>query len=143
VDFIVKLSFGHNLHPVLFLEVKDDAFVDTPKKRFTAAEQIRARFETMLGDCPLPRLYGISVLGTSLRVYVANTATREITPAFSDWPNSVRNVPPNFLQGGWDTDILSPEGFGRMKDIVKDIKDNALTLKRIASGLRASPRVVR
>ena len=131
VDFVVKLCVANTVNrPVLFLEVKDDASNNSAKLRFKAADQIRQRFQAMLPYCPLPRLYGLSVIGTSLRVYVGDVATGTVEPGFANWPGSARNVPPDFLEDGWNMDILSREGFQRMKEIVDDIRTQITVLKR-------------
>jgi hypothetical protein len=53
--------------------------------RFEADDQIRHRYKEMFGNCPLPRLWGLSLLGTSLRVYCGTVATRTIKPELPDF----------------------------------------------------------
>ena len=53
-----------------------------------ADEQIHLRFDQMLQNCPLPVLYGLSFLGTSMRVYSGNVATGNIIPELIDNPRS-------------------------------------------------------
>ena len=70
VDFVVFLVvFNANRRPVLFAEIKDDGWAHRAGFRFNADDQIRRRYDMMLPNCPLPRLWGLSLLGTSLRVY--------------------------------------------------------------------------
>ncbi|KIL60254.1 hypothetical protein M378DRAFT_168267 [Amanita muscaria Koide BX008] len=83
----------------------------------------------MLHNCPLPRLWGLSLLGTSLRVYAGDVATGELEPVFIDRPSPSRILPRDFLEGGWNIDILSQEGFNKMKEIVKEIIRNAAALE--------------
>ena len=101
--------------PFLFAEIKDDGWVDEPDKRWRADIQMRRRFDEMLDKCPLPRLYGLSLLGTSLRVYSCDKATRLMNPRV---PKEDRT----FLEGQWDVDLLSQEGFQKFQDIVAYIK---------------------
>ena len=68
----------------------------------------------MLPNCALPRLYGLSLLGTPLCVYCGDKATGEVTPHFDGRPDVDRILPPDFLEGQWDLDILSPEGLRKL-----------------------------
>jgi hypothetical protein len=70
-------------------------------------------------------VYGLSLLGTSLRVYVCNVATGEVEPAFATRPSLGHTLPHDFLGGAWDLDILSKEGFTKMKEIVDDVITNS------------------
>jgi hypothetical protein len=107
--------------PVFLLEVKDDAFATLPSKRQAADDQMRDRYCDLILQCPLPILYGLSVLGTKMRVYSGDTEKRILHPARVP-------VDPEIFPGHehlaheWDTDILSDEGFTKMKEIVGYIK---------------------
>ena len=107
--------------PVLITEIKDDTWVHNAANRQSAGGQIRRRYNGMTSRCPLPRLWGLNLLGTSLRVYCTTIATRVIEPNFEPRPNPSRILPRDFLGDGWDINILSPEGFQKMKEIVTDI----------------------
>lgn len=96
-----------------------------PHKRLKADTQMRQLYDQMLPDCPSPRLYGLSLLGTSLRVYCGDKVTGEITPRFVGRPYADRILPPDFLGGQWDLDILSPDGLKKMQEIVTYIKVEA------------------
>ncbi|KAN0118110.1 hypothetical protein V8E52_005371 [Russula decolorans] len=131
VVFVVFLVvFDANRHPVLIAEVKDDAWAHKADLRYSADDQIRRRYDAMLGDCPLPRLWGLSLLGTSLRVYCGTVATETIEPDFVPLsrPSPRRILPRDFLEGAWDIDILSPEGFNKMKEIITDVLAAAAAL---------------
>lgn len=86
---------------------------------------MRQQYDQMLPSCPIPRLYGLSLLGTSLRVYCGNKNTGEVTPHFVGRPNTNRILPPDFLGGQWGFDILSPDGLRVMQEIVVYIKAEA------------------
>ena len=116
--------------PVLVAEIKDDNWADRADLRAEADDRMRQWFNAVLPDCRLPRVYGLSLLGTSLRVYVGNVATGEVEPAFATCPSPDRTLPHDFLEGAWNIDILSDEGFAKMKDIVGDIVANATALGR-------------
>ncbi|KAF8548469.1 hypothetical protein OG21DRAFT_1563822, partial [Imleria badia] len=103
--------------PVLVVDIKGDRCVNAATACCRADKQMRQRFDAFAA---LPRLWGLSMLGTSLRVYVCDVATGEIEPPFT----KAIGPPPNysfdygFLEGGWDIDILSQQGFAKMKEIV-------------------------
>ncbi|KAJ7786882.1 hypothetical protein B0H14DRAFT_2956313 [Mycena olivaceomarginata] len=60
VDFTVYLIVA----PVFLIEVKDNGHNLIPTKRKAADEQMHGRYDELLCDCPIPLLYGLSVLGT-------------------------------------------------------------------------------
>jgi len=120
VDFMVVLN--QQLKPVLIAEIKDDAWANEPDRRQRADAQMRQRYDQMLRHCPIPRLYGLSLLGTSLRVYCGDKVTGDVMPHFVGRPDVNRTLPPDFLEGQWDLDILSQEGFIKMQEIATYIK---------------------
>lgn len=123
VDFIVFLVvFNSDDKPVLIVEVKDDSWAQKAELRYRADKQMRDRYGLMLDDCPTPRLWGLSVLGTSVRVYCGDKASYDVTPQAIPRPEPLSRVlSPSFLAGEWDLDLLSQEGFEKMKEIVTDI----------------------
>ena len=126
VDFVVfMVVLNREQKPVLIAEIKGDRWANEPDKRQRADTQMRQRYDQMLPNCPIPRLYGLSLLGTSLRVYCGDKATGEVTPHFVGRPNANRILPPDFLEGQWDVDILSVDGLRKMQEIVAYIKAEA------------------
>jgi hypothetical protein len=123
VVFMVVLN--QEQKPVLIAEIKDDRWANKPDKRRRADTQMRQRYDRMLINCPIPRLYGLSLLGTSLRVYCGDKFTGEVTPHFVGRPNENRILPPDFLEGQWNLDILSPNGLTKMQEIVAYIKSES------------------
>ncbi|KAJ6558690.1 hypothetical protein B0H10DRAFT_2120619 [Mycena sp. CBHHK59/15] len=82
---------------------------------------MRARYDDLLYDCPLPLLYGLSVIGTNMRVYIGDAATMTLNPPRVETsPNRVLDR--KYLEDAWNVDILSAEGFLKMKEIVNFIK---------------------
>ena len=61
------------------------------------------------------------MLDTSLRVYCGDVHSENVQPEFEDRPSHRRILPRDFLAGSWSMDILSQEGFDKMKEIVNDI----------------------
>lgn len=124
VDFVVCLRDRDGPHanleqkPVIIVEVKDDQSANSATLRLQADEQIRIRFHQMLPNCPIPRLYGISFLGTSMRVYCGDTATGDVIPELIDNPDPDSVPPPDLLEGRWDIDVLSPVGAMRMHEVM-------------------------
>jgi len=75
----------------------------------------------MLGECPFPRLWGLSLLSTSARVYCGHTTSSDEHPPTIVRPHESQILPTDFLAGEWALDILTEEGFAKMKEIVTDI----------------------
>ena len=120
VPFLVV--FNQEQNPVLFAENKDDRWASRAERRQRADTQICQRYDQMLHECPTPRLYGLSLFGTSLRVYCGDKVTGKVTPDFVGRPNVNRSLPSDFLEGQWNLDILSSDGFTKMQEIVAYIK---------------------
>ncbi|KAJ6524279.1 hypothetical protein DFH09DRAFT_1189771 [Mycena vulgaris] len=126
VNFIVYiLVLDKNRFPVLIVEVEDDSHRAIPSTRDAADTKMRSRFDDLLYACPLPNLYGLSLLGTGMRVYTGDTVTMEVNPPSIERPAG-RALDSSFLVNQWDVDILSAEGFAKMKEIVGFIKHHSL-----------------
>ncbi|KAK2467553.1 hypothetical protein APHAL10511_000408 [Amanita phalloides] len=122
IDFVVFLVvFDSNDRPVLIVEVKDDSWAEKAELRYRADDQMRGRYALMLDDCPLPSLWGLSLFGTSARVYCGDKTTYEVQPPAIVRPDHSRVLSPTFLAGEWDMDILTESGFTKMKEILADI----------------------
>jgi hypothetical protein len=63
-------------------QIEDDNRANNAGRLREADQQLRDRYDTTLDTCPLPRLWGLSLFGTSVRVYCGDAATRAITPPF-------------------------------------------------------------
>lgn len=73
-------------------------------------------------DCPIPHLYGLSLLRASLRVNPGDKVTGEVTPHFVDHPDMNRILPSDFLGGAVELDILFPDRLKKMQEIAPCIK---------------------
>ena len=125
-DFLAHVAvFNLERKPVLIVDIQAEYWSKHPYQRERADELMRRRYNDLLDQCPIPDLYGLSLLGTSLRIYRGNVATREIEPAYQGHTDTNRILPRNFLEGLWDIDILSQDGFNRMKEIVSYIRANS------------------
>ncbi|KAF7372030.1 hypothetical protein MVEN_00061300 [Mycena venus] len=104
---------------VVYLVVMDQR--RQPVFSHRADQQMRARYDDLLYNCPLPLLYGLSVIGTNMRVYIGDAATMTLNPPRVETsPNRVLDR--KYLEDAWNVDILSAEGFVKMKEIVNFIK---------------------
>lgn len=85
--------FNSDGKPVLIVEVKDDSWAQKAELRYRADKQMRDRYGLMLDDCPTPRLWGLSVLGSG------NPSGYPSPKAF------VARPLPIVLDGEWDLDL--------------------------------------
>ncbi len=76
-----------NTHPQMHQD-QDNRWANEPDKHQRVDTQMRQQYDQMLPSCPIPHLYGLSLLGTSLHIYCGNKATGKVTPHFADHPNS-------------------------------------------------------
>jgi hypothetical protein len=122
VYYVSLVVYDQDQKPVLFAIIKDDGRAKGGLARQAADTLMRLRYDQMLHDCPIPHLYGLCLLGTSLRVYCGDKDTGKITPDFVGHNRPEFCLPSNFLKGEWNLDILSQEGLKRMQEIVRYIK---------------------
>lgn len=59
--------------------LRDDGWTRYSHSRQEADSLMRQRYDQMLFDCPIGHLYGLCLLGTSLRVYCGDNDTGKIT----------------------------------------------------------------
>jgi hypothetical protein len=132
-DFILSLTVRDIRippPPVLIVDIRDESRAHSARSRLEVDHHMRQLVESVHAKCPLPRLYGLSFLGTSLRVYVHDAITGETKPTKGPITGC---DPHDSLEGGWDIDILSQKGFDVMKEIVGEIVSNILLLKELES----------
>ncbi|KDR68286.1 hypothetical protein GALMADRAFT_1354768 [Galerina marginata CBS 339.88] len=107
--------------PILIVDIKDDSWADRADLRLKADTRMRQAYDSILADCPVHRLWGLSLLGTSLRVYCGDVDSGALQPGFANRPSRSHTMPRDFLAGCWDIDILSQEGFDQVQAIVEGI----------------------
>lgn len=112
----------HDFQPVFFVDIRDGVDADSAVKRLAADKQMRAGYDLLLADCPLPRLWGLSLLGTSMRVYYGDKDIGVVNPPFQT-DRSYESVLPSDFIDDWKLNILSAEGFAQVKKIVEYIKE--------------------
>lgn len=123
-DLLVSLVVYSTAYdkPVMIVEIKDDSWAEKAELRYRADKQMRDRYSLVLEDCVTPRLWGLSVFGTAMRVYCGDRGTFEVSPPVVARPEpSSRVLLPSFLFGEWGLDVLSQEGFDKIQEIVTDI----------------------
>jgi hypothetical protein len=125
IDSIFLVVFDSEDKPVLLVEVKDDSWLEKAELRYRADDQMRSKYALMLEECSLPRLWGLSLLGTSARAYCGDTTSFDVQPPAVVRSNELRVLPKTFLAGEWAIDILTQEEFAKMKEIVTDILGHA------------------
>ena len=116
VCFIVR----HNEHPVLFLEIKPSGHIQHNYSREAADLQIRERFRILFDDVEVPILYGVSAIGTKLRIYTWVKETRRISPnAVPIDPDVASDTAP---AARWGLELLTASGEERLRGVVGHIK---------------------
>jgi len=125
IDFTVIFIVMKRKAPVFFIDVKTYlAFDHTPSRR-EADDQMRNMFLDF-SSLPLPKVYGISALGTRFSVYEYHSDTRILTPELI-LPDLdvVSDIAP---QDRWNYDVMTPEGEAKFKQIAGEIKKMAAAL---------------
>ena len=120
---IFLVVFDGKDRPVLLVEVKDDSWAEKAELRYCADDQIRGRCALMLDDCPLPRLWGLSLLGTSARVWCGDKATYEVSHHCA--PGSFARSFANLLSWGVGHGHLDGGQICEDEEIVTDILAHA------------------
>ena len=96
---------------------------DSARKR--EDDYMRDRFlEFSSSGLALPKLYGISALGTLYAVYEYRTHDRALAPM----PEVVNGTAPQEM---WDYDLFEPEGEAKFKQLVGEIKETVAALRDV------------
>lgn len=123
----------HNGHPVLFVEVRPSSHVDRVSSRESADKQMRKRFKDLVADTQVPKLYGMSVLGTRVCFYsyrkegVAGYGGGIFPRTLQGDKDMATDTAP---AGRWQTDVLDPDGIKTLGNIVGHIHDMLTQLQR-------------
>ena len=107
--------------PVFLIEIKPYVYLQSYGRRSNALNQTRERFrELSLGNLPIPKLFGISAMGTRLSIYEYTKATNVLLPpGTTPDPNVVNDDAPQEL---WKYDLLEVAGEEKFKALVEEIK---------------------
>jgi hypothetical protein len=109
IDFTITYGLSGTVQiPVLFLQIKPYAHLDDLAKRERADNWMRDRFRELFSLDFLPKLYGISAMGTRVAVYEYREETNRITPpSIPRDPDTIDDVAP---RERWNSDLLGPDG---------------------------------
>lgn len=121
IDYVTFIVTDGRLRPVMLFAVQDDEWLVQPHRRLRADQQMRYQYDTILAKCPIPRLWGLSVLGTRVRIYCGVTATGNVTPAEVPHPSATQGLPDDYLADEWTMEITSKAAFDKINQIVKEI----------------------
>ncbi|KAM5531083.1 hypothetical protein V8D89_015248 [Ganoderma adspersum] len=124
-DSISIVVYDRTDKPVLLVEVRDESWALKAELRYRADENMRGRYGFMLEECAIPRLWGLSLLATSMRLYCGDKETYILNPPSISRPDPWRVLPPSFLANEWGLDILSQDGSERLKEVMNDISSHA------------------
>lgn len=119
INFTIIHLIARRKVPVLFIELKTHVAYDTDSK--AADDQMCDRvLDFTAGSIPIPKLYGLSALGTQFCVYEYTVANRSLTPTrIVPHPELATDTAPKET---WNLDILEPQGEARLKEVVGHIK---------------------
>ena len=117
VDFVTTYVVRHNYDPVLFLEIKPDKQLMFNSTRMRADRQMRERFLDMLQDIRIPKLIGLSAIGTKICIYSWDKGSDKVSPE-AVLEGGVESAP----EDRWSLDLLSIEGEKEIRRVVADVK---------------------
>jgi len=117
VDLVTLYLVRHSYDPVLFPEIKSDKQLMFSSTRVRADRQMRERFLDMLQDTKIPKLYGLSTIGTKICVYWWGKSSDKVYPETS-FKGKVETAPENM----WCVDLLRIEGEKEIRKVVADVK---------------------
>jgi len=115
--FIVRSTRPFAKHPVFFVEIK----IGELSSRGAADRQMRERFERLAEGLIIPKLFGLSLIGSRFAVYEYDRASQELTP-----PEITRNsriLNDTAPESRWAHDFLDA-GVGEAKflEVVQSVK---------------------
>src|ERR1700748_2918527 len=80
-DFRTIYVVNVNKRPVFFIEIKPRGHLQNMGARGAADEQMRDGFYNLVGNLVIPKLFGISAMGTAYSIYEYGKDTTKIFPA--------------------------------------------------------------
>ena len=121
IDFSSTLIVRKRMCPVFFIVIKPFTHLDTLSTRGKADTQMRDMFFALVNrHLVIPKLYGVSAMGTRLAVYEYSKKTNCLTPrAIARDPKYITDVAP---ADRWTHELLEPAGEAKMKELVALIK---------------------
>jgi len=121
VDFTVIYIVMKRKVPVFFIQVKPYIHIQKQSTRELADIQMRQRFRDFSdSNLPIPRLYGISALGTQFSVYEYTVATRVLTPPLI--ASDLRIITDVAPEERWNYNLFEIVGEAKFREIVADVR---------------------
>ncbi|KAF8521648.1 hypothetical protein JB92DRAFT_2707271 [Gautieria morchelliformis] len=121
VHFTVFYLVKRGGTPIFFLEVKPLTSLEGAPDRNSADGQMRDRFAGLRHRLTIPKLYGISAMGTRLSVYEFNTRDKSLIPEKGE-QYDMDSIPDFAPRENWKYDVLEEDGAVKLRAVVKDIK---------------------
>ncbi|PUU76300.1 hypothetical protein B9Z19DRAFT_262085 [Tuber borchii] len=116
VDFRNIFTVRHKSYSVFFLQVKSSEDLSNISSRQEADLQMQEKFRHIIGAVRIGTLFGACAMGTKICIYMLHMGSRQLFRG----PELVTEAA---LADRWNTDILTPEGQGRLCKIVQHIKE--------------------
>jgi hypothetical protein len=116
---------------VFFIEIKPFPHLDEISTREKADQQMRDRFVTIIGrNLVIPKLYGISAMGTRFSVYEYNKETNILLPpSITRDTMYVTDVAP---ADRWNHELLEEGGEQQIRKLVAEVKAMCEEIKACA-----------
>ncbi|KAJ3093307.1 hypothetical protein HDU96_002385 [Phlyctochytrium bullatum] len=126
VDFVLEYQVEMMGKPVLIVELKPHRSLDDDSARAAADVQIRTRFNSLLRQCPLNVMKGISAFGTSVCVYEASKTTRTVTPPrIAAHEELLSDTAP---RERWNMEVLHRDGAQQLWQMLVQLREECYAL---------------
>lgn len=107
-------------HPVFFLEVTAASHMDVNSARSAADEQMRQRVKDLHTKIIIPKLYGVSAIGTKIALYEYTKDTNRLEPSrIADDDTFVVDTAPT---ARWGSDVLTDAGEQLFRHVSENVK---------------------
>ncbi|KAJ7764170.1 hypothetical protein DFH07DRAFT_916957 [Mycena maculata] len=120
--YIVRSARGHTKHPICFIEIKPAGHLGDFATRRAADCQMRERVDHLAAGLIIPKLIGLSAIGSRFAVYEYDEASQELTP-----PENARNpriVNDTAPAARWAHDFLDAGvGEAKLLEVVRSTRD--------------------
>ncbi|KAJ7189290.1 hypothetical protein GGX14DRAFT_610390 [Mycena pura] len=119
--YVVSAGQGTSKHPVCFFEIKPAGHLQYRATRAAADGQLRERFGYLVDILVIPKLYGISTIGSRFAVYEYDRASETLTP--HEIARNAQVVNDTAPETRWAHDFLDGDaGEARLLEVAQDIR---------------------
>ena len=131
IDFTTIYIVRKRKCPVFFIEIKPLPHLDDISTREKADQQMRDQLVTIIGrNLVIPKLYGISAMGTRFSVYEYSLNTNmPLPPSITRDAIYVTDVAP---ADRWNYELLEADGEQKMRELVAEVKAMCVEIKACA-----------